>query len=111
VVRAEPVSVLTEQGKVRFAGRFPQLEEELCAFTTTGYTGSGSPNRADAMIWAISELFPGIVKKQDARRIEERPSAAKHSPTGGAQDGWREDAWRGWLSRRTSSSSGRWSRW
>lgn len=59
-VRAEPISSLTEQGKIRFAGRFIELEDELCAFTVNGYTGSGSPNRADAFVWAFSELFPGI---------------------------------------------------
>lgn len=63
VVRAEPISALTEQGKVRFAGSFPELEDELCGFTTAGYIGTGSPNRADAMIWAMSELFPGIAKR------------------------------------------------
>lgn len=62
-VRAEPISALTEQGKIRFAGNFPELEEELCAFTTNGYMGNKSPNRADAMIWAMSELFPGMVKE------------------------------------------------
>ncbi len=66
VVRAEPVSVLQVQGKIRFAGHFEKLEDELCGFTTRGYMGSGSPNRADAMVWLISELFPGIVKKRDA---------------------------------------------
>jgi hypothetical protein len=84
VVRAEPISVLTEQGKVRFAGQFPQLEEELCAFTTHGYTGSGSPNRADALVWAISELFPGLVKQP-----EEEKTATKQDdfqPTGA--QGW-----------------------
>ena len=64
VVRAEPVSALTEQGKIRFAGKFPMLEEELCSFTTHGYMGSDSPNRADAFVWAMSELFPGIVKEE-----------------------------------------------
>lgn len=63
VVRAEPIATLTEQGKIRFAGHFPQLEDELCSFTTGGYVGSASPNRADAMIWAMSELFPGLVKQ------------------------------------------------
>ena len=62
-VRAEPISSLTEQGKIRFGGNFPRLEDELCAFTTHGYTGSGSPNRADAFVWAMSELFPGMVKE------------------------------------------------
>lgn len=62
VVRAEPISSLYEQGKVRHVGLFPDLEDELMAFTTTGYTGEGSPNRADALVWAISELFPGMVQ-------------------------------------------------
>jgi hypothetical protein len=60
-VRAEPFSALYEQGKVRHVGLFTQLEDELTAFSTFGYTGQGSPNRADAAIWALSELFPGLV--------------------------------------------------
>lgn len=65
-VRAEPIASLTEQGKIRFGGVFPRLEEELCAFTTHGYTGSESPNRADAFVFAMSELFPGIVAEREA---------------------------------------------
>jgi len=61
-VRAEPFSALYEAGKVRHVGIFPELEEELAGFSTTGYTGSRSPNRADALIWALSELFPAIVR-------------------------------------------------
>lgn len=64
VVRAEPFSALYEEGKVRHAGRFPELEDELASFSTYGYTGSGSPNRADALIWALSELFPGLMRKR-----------------------------------------------
>lgn len=60
-VRAEPVSALMEQGRVRMVGRFPALEDELCAFNTSGYTGENSPNRADAVIWLVSEFFPSIV--------------------------------------------------
>jgi len=61
VVRAEPFSAMYEQGKVRHVGIFPDLEDELTAFSTIGYTGTGSPNRADALIWALAELFPAIV--------------------------------------------------
>lgn len=61
-VRAEPFSALYEQGKVRHVGRFPELEDELMAFTTNGYTGEYSPNRADAWIWVLTELFPGLVR-------------------------------------------------
>jgi hypothetical protein len=62
VVRAEPFSSLYEQGKVRHVGRFPDLEGELVAFSTVGYLGEQSPNRADAWIWVLAELFPGMVK-------------------------------------------------
>jgi predicted phage terminase large subunit-like protein len=61
VVRAEPFSALYEQGKVRHVGRFAEMEEELTAFTTHGYVGGDSPNRADAWIWCLTELFPGII--------------------------------------------------
>jgi predicted phage terminase large subunit-like protein len=61
VVRAEPVSALCESGKVRMAGVFRELEDELCAFTTHGYMGEHSPNRADAMIWGMSDLFPELL--------------------------------------------------
>lgn len=61
-VRAEPFSALYEQGKVRHVGRFAELEGELTAFTTHGYVGSNSPNRADALIWALAELFPSMVR-------------------------------------------------
>lgn len=69
-VRAEPFSALYEQGKVRHAGRFAELEEELTGFTTFGYVGSRSPNRADAAIWALAELFPSMVAPR-----KEKPSA------------------------------------
>lgn len=65
VVRAEPVSSLCESGKIRMAGFFRELEDELTAFTTYGYTGDHSPNRADAMIWGMSDLFPEMLKHED----------------------------------------------
>lgn len=78
-VRAEPISALTEQGKVRFAGAFPALEDELCAFTTHGYMGTDSPNRADAFVFAMSELFPGVIadkpKEQEPYRRAKRTGA------------------------------------
>jgi hypothetical protein len=66
VVRAEPFSSLYEAGKVRHVGNFTQLEDELAAFSTIGYLGTGSPNRADAWIWVLAELFPALVNKRDA---------------------------------------------
>ena len=61
-VRAEPFSALYEGGKVCHVGDFPDLEEEITHFSTNGYVGTGSPNRADAWFWVLAELFPGIVK-------------------------------------------------
>jgi len=71
VVRAEPISSLCETGKIRFAGNFPLLEDELYGFTTHGFTGSHSPNRADAMIWAFSDLFPDILKPPQQKTEQE----------------------------------------
>lgn len=62
-VRAEPASALMEEGKIRFVGYFGELEEELAGFSTMGYIGEKSPNRADAFVWAITALFPGATKK------------------------------------------------
>lgn len=85
VVRAEPISSLMETGKVRLAGSFPELEEELCGFTTHGYMGENSPNRADAMIWGMSELFPGILKVK-----EDKPDAMLEAiqPPNRSELGW-----------------------
>jgi phage terminase large subunit-like protein len=57
--RAEPVAMLFETGRARFAGGFAELEDELCAMTWGGgYAGPGrSPDRADAMVWALTELM------------------------------------------------------
>lgn len=43
--------------RARLAGYFPELEDQLCALTWAGYQGAGSPDRADAMVWAMTELF------------------------------------------------------
>lgn len=57
IVRAEPIAALYEQGRVRHARPFAELEDQLAALTTDGYVGEGSPDRADAMIWALTELM------------------------------------------------------
>jgi len=72
-VRAEPISALYEQGRIRHVGYYPELEDELAAFSTNGYTGTGSPNRADALIWAFTELFSGIVAPKREKKAIVRP--------------------------------------
>jgi predicted phage terminase large subunit-like protein len=56
IARAEPVAALYEQRKVSHVGEFSALEDELCAMTPGGYVGEGSPDRADALVWALTEL-------------------------------------------------------
>lgn len=68
VVRAEPFSALYEQGKVRHVGAFHELEDEMTAFSTFGYMGEQSPNRADALIWALAELFPGLTRSKAEKK-------------------------------------------
>jgi phage terminase large subunit-like protein len=59
VVRAEPIAALYEQGKVHHVGGFAELEDQMVAFTNNGYVGRGSPDRADALVWALTELMLG----------------------------------------------------
>lgn len=58
-VRAEPISVLYDgdEPKMRHVGRWPELEDQLVNFSSSGYMGDRSPDRADAMIWAASDLM------------------------------------------------------
>jgi phage terminase large subunit-like protein len=63
VVRAEPVSALygddVAPPRIHHCDSFVQLEDQLCGFTTTGYMGDESPDRADALVWAATELMLG----------------------------------------------------
>lgn len=61
-VRAEPIAALYEQGRVAHVGSFPELESQMTQMTTNGYEGEGSPDRVDALVWAMTELFPAMVK-------------------------------------------------
>lgn len=85
VVRAEPVAALFETGDIRLAGVFPQMEEEMYAFTTHGYMGESSPNRVDAMIWGMTDLFPSLLSKRESlNRLE----SVKPQPRRFGNGGW-----------------------
>lgn len=79
-VRAEPIAALYEQGRIRHVGQFPELENQMTQFTNEGYQGEGSPDRADALVWACSELFPDMV--------ETVPDVSRFTSTGGRGGGW-----------------------
>jgi phage terminase large subunit-like protein len=80
-VRAEPVSALYEQGRVHHVGTLPELEDQMISFTperaadrSDGY----SPDRVDALVWALTELFPDITS----------PPEVKHEPVHYGPGGW-----------------------
>ena len=61
-VRAEPIAALYEQGKVAHVGAFAELETQMTQMTSSGYQGDGSPDRLDALVWAMTDLFPDMVE-------------------------------------------------
>lgn len=62
--RAEPVAALYEQGRVFHVGMFPDLEDQMCNYTPDGY--DGSPDRVDALVYALTELMLGSQWNWDA---------------------------------------------
>jgi phage terminase large subunit-like protein len=58
-VRAEPVAALYERGLVKHVPGLSALEDEMCAFGTDGLSHGHSPDRVDALVWALTELMLG----------------------------------------------------
>ncbi|HVW57162.1 MAG TPA: terminase family protein [Rhizobiaceae bacterium] len=69
-LRAEPVAALYEQGRVAHAARFPELEDEMCDFGPDGLSNGRSPDRLDALVWAVGELLLGGKGEPRVRGIE-----------------------------------------
>ncbi len=92
VIRAEPVSALYEQGRISHViadladNPLAELEEEMRHATSSGYLGEGSPNRMDALVWALTELFlpedlAGAAFLELARRdMANKPAPAEPPP-------------------------------
>ncbi len=59
-VRAEPIASLYALGRVSHVGMFEKLETQMCQMTAAGYEGNGSPDRVDALVWGLTELFPDL---------------------------------------------------
>lgn len=64
-VRAEPIAALYEQGRVTHARGLELLEDQMMQMTLTGYVGENSPDRVDALVWALSEI--ALEKKAEAQ--------------------------------------------
>lgn len=56
-LRAEPAAMLYERGLVSHVGAWPQLEDQMCDFGPDGLSGGRSPDRLDALVWALTELM------------------------------------------------------
>ena len=71
VARAEPVAALYAASRVRHCGLFAQLEDQLCGMMVAGdYAGPGkSPDRADALVWALTELMLGRSARPSVRKF------------------------------------------
>lgn len=81
-VRAEPISALYHQGRVSHCGTFQELESQMCQMTAAGYEGEGSPDRCDALVWGLTELFPQMVRP---KKKPKQPSPYGGAPMAG---GW-----------------------
>jgi phage terminase large subunit-like protein len=57
VARAEPVAALYEQGRVGHLRGLADLEDQMCLMTARGFEGRGSPDRVDALVWALHDLM------------------------------------------------------
>jgi len=67
--RAEPVAALYEQGRVGHLRGLGPLEDQLCKMTAQGYTGKGSPDRLDALVWALTDLMIEPARRWSAPRM------------------------------------------
>lgn len=65
-VRAEPISALYEQGRIHHVGLFEKLEDQMCSFSVDVVRSSseGSPDRVDALVWGLTELFDKIAGRR-----------------------------------------------
>ena len=69
--RAEPVAALYEQGRIWHVPGLERLEEQMCQMTTQRYEGDGSPDRVDALVWALTKLM--IEPAREARKPAPSP--------------------------------------
>jgi predicted phage terminase large subunit-like protein len=69
--RAEPVSALYEQGRISHVGTFSELEDQMVLFTPFGIEGETTADRVDALVWALTTLFPSIVYRVEQDEFED----------------------------------------
>lgn len=68
-LRAEPVAALYAEGRVSHVGRFDKLEEQMCDFAVDGLSSGRSPDRLDALVWALTSLMLGSGRNPTIRSL------------------------------------------
>jgi phage terminase large subunit-like protein len=84
--RAEPIAALYEQGRISHVGTFAALEDEMVNFGPNGLVGDASPDRVDALVWALTELFPAMTRK--VKKAEPKPRSLPEMPPDRSGTGW-----------------------
>ena len=68
-LRAEPVAALYEQGRVFHLGGLCDLEGQMCQMSLAGFSGKGSPDRVDALVWALTDLMVDAAQNYHNPRV------------------------------------------
>ena len=85
LLRAEPVAALYEKGEVKHVGAFPELEDEMCDFGLGGLSSGRSPDRLDALVWALSALMLKRDGKPRVRGLVAVDAGTEKGPRGGCR--------------------------
>jgi phage terminase large subunit-like protein len=95
-IRAEPISSLYEQNRIHHVGRFDKLEDQMCSFSVDSVRGKGqgSPDRVDALVWGLSELFSKLTGRRKSEQKENEliikaEQLAYQPPHSNHPNGWR----------------------
>ena len=86
-IRAEPISALYEQGRVSHVGRLDKLEDQMCFFSMDNLRSGamGSPDRVDALVWGLTEIFSKIIGRPRSER-RQTPQAPVEDWSSGQTD-------------------------
>jgi len=94
-IRAEPISSLYEQNRVHHVGRHDKLEDQMCTFSVDNIRGNGmgSPDRVDALVWGLTELFDKLTGRRRSEKatkdlIIRKERAAYVPPVHNSPNGW-----------------------
>jgi phage terminase large subunit-like protein len=84
VIRAEPISALYEQKRIHHVGRFDLLEDQMCTFSIDNIRNSstGSPDRVDALVWGLTEIFEKIAGRPSRRAKQKSKTPSPYLPQG-----------------------------